>query len=328
MSVYIVKKQNNILGYYAKLELAIDFVYSIYNMNLINKTDNVCIQKYKLNSFILLEEYNVDLTFNITTKNKINYNYKNSVFTIPEYNEIYEDDSENTTSHVKEINKPLILTSSSEKIETKDLTKLDLELSESVDSSEKYEIHKKKLKEYLSAQNKLGQEKIAIVHDLNILKEQQKKEKEDLELYNTDYELYNKFKLLKTNSTNFIIPFMFQEKYSVFEYLESKSNLNLDNFKKYYKPTKMKTSYDDLFMTNNNSSSVSASNELTNDEIFQNVNSDELYKATNQNIAESFHQSGESFHQSAESFHQSSDVFLSSSNTTSTTEKNDSDSSY
>jgi hypothetical protein len=300
MSVYIVKKQNNTIGYYNKLEVAIDFVYSLYNTKLINNTDNICIEKYKINSFILLEEYIVDLTFIITTQNKINYNYKKSIFinNNPEYNEIYEDDSENSTSQIVQPNKTTLT-------ETTPENKLDhkLEVTET-DSSEKYELHKQKLKEYLSQQNKLGQEKIAIVHDLNILKEQQKKEKEDLELYNTDYELYNKFKSLKANSTNFIIPFMFQEKYSVFEYLESKNNLNFDNFKKYYKPSKIKTSYDDLFMMNNNSSSsVSASNEYSEDEIFQNVNSSELYKATNQNVS------------SSEICDESSDIFSNTTNT-------------
>jgi hypothetical protein len=68
-------------------------------------------------------------------------------------------------------------------------------------------------KKYIAEQNKLGQDKILITHQLNLLKEQSKQEEEEENKYNTDIELFNQFKNIKIKNTSFVIPFLFDEKY-------------------------------------------------------------------------------------------------------------------
>ena len=82
MSIYLIKINNNILGVYNDIDLALDYVYGLKNSNLIIKTTNIYIYKYKINSSIILEEYSIDLTYQITTKYTLDYTKKqiSSVF--------------------------------------------------------------------------------------------------------------------------------------------------------------------------------------------------------------------------------------------------------
>jgi hypothetical protein len=237
MSILLVKYKNNIIGVYDTLENATNYIYSLYNSRFI--TDKVYIQEFKINTNIIINEYDVNLEY-CTTK-KINLNYS----------EIYEDDSLSISSL------------ESEKI--------------SLGSSEKERI-KKNQKEYLKKQNLIGQEKIEITHELNLLKEKQKLIDENMKEFNSDKELYYKFKNIKETSSNFIIPFMFDEKYKTFEYLESNNSLDFENFKKKYKPTQIKTTFDDLFEINE---SLSDLDDIS--ESFSNIDTNELLIATNQN---------------------------------------------
>lgn len=238
MSILLVKYKNNIIGVYDTLENATNYIYSLYNSRFI--TDKVYIQEFKVNTNIIINEYDVNLKYCITKKINLNYT-----------NDIYEDDSSSISSL------------ESEKI--------------SLGSSEKERI-KKNQKEYLKEQNLIGQEKIEITHELNLLKEKKKLMEEKIKEFNSDKELYYKFKNIKETSTNFIIPFMFEEKYKTFEYLELNNSLDFENFKKKYKPTQIKTTFDDLFEINE---SLSDSDDIS--ESFSNVDTNELLNATNQN---------------------------------------------
>jgi hypothetical protein len=242
MSILLVKYKNNIIGVYDTLENATNYIYGLYNSKFIN--NKVYIQEFKVNTNIIVNEYDVNLEYCITKKINLNYS---------EINEIYEDDSLSISS----------LESYNEKI--------------SLGSSEKERI-KKNQKEYLKKQNLIGQEKIEITHELNLLKEKQKLIDESMKEFNSDKELYYKFKNIKETSSNFIIPFMFDEKYKAFEYLESNNSLDFENFKKKYKPTQIKTTFDDLFQINE---SLSDLDDIS--ESFSNIDTNELLIATNQN---------------------------------------------
>jgi hypothetical protein len=248
MSVFIIKFKTNIIGIYYTLKNATDYVYSLYNSKFINSNDKVYIQEFKINTNIILNEYNLNLKYEITKK--ININYDGS---INEHSEFYEDDS-STISSSK---------SDDEKI--------------SLGSTEKERI-KQNNKDYIKKQNIIGQQKIDVVHELNLLKEQQKILEENEKKYNADLELYYKFKNIKSTSTNFDIPFMFEEKYKTFEYLEVENILDYKNFTKKYKPTRVKTTYDDLFEIKEPLSD----SESEIDETFSNVDSSQLFIATNQ----------------------------------------------
>ena len=142
MNIYIVKINNNLSGIFETLDIALDYVYSLLNSNLINNKNNVLIQTYKMNSCIILEEYTVDLNYTIEKKNKINYNNEVN-FNI----DFYEEDSESVTTNSSTEEETIISLTSSEKRRQKE-----------------------KIKEILNNQNILGQQKIDTVHKLNLLK--------------------------------------------------------------------------------------------------------------------------------------------------------------
>jgi hypothetical protein len=256
MSIYIVKIKNNFFGVYDSIKLALDFVYSI--KNLINQNDQVLIQNYKINSNILLEELCVDLKYNITKKNNINYDTTTNLIATYDNTNIdeYEEDSSISTSVSSYSNNYISSEENSSEIDRK----------------------KDNLRRIIQEQHKLGQEKIELTQQINKVKELQKKLEEEELLYEADKKLYNKFKELKEKSTNFIVPELFINKYKVYEYLEKNNITSYDNFKKYYTPEKISTSYDNLFDDNKTTEEIS-NNDL---EEINNVDTDELFIATNQ----------------------------------------------
>jgi hypothetical protein len=261
MNVYVLNIKNNISGIFENLDLSLDYVYSLLNARLLNKEDKVYVQKYKINTCIILEELEIDLTFIINKKSKINYsnNKEKQV-----YEEVYEDSSSTFTTNDED--------SSVE--ESSD------EESSEIRSSEEERI-KKNNKEYLIKHNNLGQQKIAVTHDMNLLKFKQQQYENEENIYNSDIILYEKFKVLKLTDPKFVIPFMFEEKYKVFEDLDSKNKLSFEHFKNNYRAERIKTQYDHMFDLKSESS-----DDANETEEFVNVNTNDLFIATNQNIVE------------------------------------------
>jgi hypothetical protein len=260
MNNYLINHNNKILGVYNNLDLSLEFIYSLVNSGLIDKNSVVNILEYKINSCILLNEFTVDLSYNITNKSYINYIKNNSVFI---KNDIqYEPDSPTTTS-----------TESLESLESSESTILT-ELSISINTSEE-ERRKKAEREFIENKNKLAQQKIDITHQINILKEENKKNDEKKIEFDYDLELYNKFKQMKKENDSFIIPFMFENKYNCFKKLDKQNKLSFENYMELYKPEKINTQFNELFDEPENDS-IS--------EIFSNANDADLYKATNQQI--------------------------------------------
>lgn len=266
MSIYLVKHNNNIFGIYNDLDLALDYIYSLLNSKLIQKSSNIIIYEYKINSGVILKEYDVNLNYNICNKSIINYHKKdeNVFIKTNDVLNIYETDS-------------LAISSYSSDLMSNNLKK---EIS-SIDT-EQEEYQKKEKREIMENQIILGQEKINIVHTINLLKEELKKKEEKINQYNYDLELYNKFKTLKNNDSSFIIPFLFEEKYNIFYILESNNKLSFDNFIEKYKPEKIKTPYDEMF----NENKVSEIDNSIISEVFSNVDNTDLFLATNQFIEE------------------------------------------
>ena len=275
MNSYLIKNNNNILGIYNDLDLALNYIYSLLNSNLIQKKSKIIIYEYKINSCIILQEYNVDLNHIITNKSVINYS-KSNIF-IKNENK-YESDSPLNTS----ISNSTITNTDSNIITTNNITEStatisDDESTSSINTSEE-DRRRKNERDFLENQNKLAQEKIEVIHRINLLKEEKKKDEEKLSQYNYDLELYNKFKEVKNQNASFVIPFMFEEKYNIFNMLDNKNKLTFENFMEKYKPSKMNTQYDELFDEDKSDDSIS--------EIFSNANDEALLNATNQNKSE------------------------------------------
>jgi hypothetical protein len=102
MNSYLIKNNNNILGIYNDLDLGLDFIYSLVNCNLIQKTSNIIIYEYKINSSIILQEYKIDLNHIISTQMIINYNHNKQIN--KKINIEYETDSSILSSDMEETN--------------------------------------------------------------------------------------------------------------------------------------------------------------------------------------------------------------------------------
>ena len=254
MSVLVIEFKNNIIGVYNTFESAADYAYTLYNSKFIDDFDKVFIQEFKINTNIILNSYKLNLKYEITKK--INTNYIGDIIELDDNN---DDDNLRDTFESYIYNK---------EIDEEEI---------SLDSAEKERI-KQNNKEYAKKQNILGQHKIDVVHELNLLKVKQKLLDESNKKYESDLKLYYKFKDTKLKSANFDIPFMFEEKYNTFEYLEVNNILNYKNFIKKYKPTKPKTTYDDLFEIKEPLSD----SESETDEPFTNDETPQLLMATNQ----------------------------------------------
>jgi len=94
---------------------------------------------------------------------------------------------------------------------------------------------------------KLAEDKIILQHKINMLKVQKERIEESKEIYNNDIKLYNKFKQNLITDSNFIIPELFIDKYSILKKLDNENRLDWDNFFKEYNHNNI---YGDYFKLN------------------------------------------------------------------------------
>jgi hypothetical protein len=300
--IYILKLNNNNIGYYFNYDEGRDFLYSCYYANFIKDTDNVVIETFKQNTNIKIDSEtiyftvtnNTNNTNNNTINNKNNDNdlesfSNSSKTTISTDNNIFSDIESDTES---ELNVDYISTESESSIKSKKSV-------ESVESTfsefmKKREDNKKKTK----LMNDIGQEKIDITYHINLLKQEKKKIQEKENEYNYDLELYEKFKKLKETNNNFKIPELFITKYNIFSKLEETDQISFDNFIFLYQPEVVSTDYDSMFSApshfksaNNNNEELDQTYETLNkkyDEIVRNNKLEEISKLCETFVDESY----------------------------------------
>ena len=253
--IYILKINNNNIGYYFDFDLARDFLYSCYYANFIKDTDNVLIETFKQNTNIKIHSeniyFNISMNTNNTNKtntdtnnNKTNNNTNNdlesfsnsSKTTISDLFSDIESDSDSDSDNDSELNVDYISTVS----DTNSKKSIESTFSEYM---KKREDSKKKTK----LMNDVGQEKIDLTYHINVLKLEKKKIQEKETEYKYDIELYKKFKQLKETESKFIIPHLFNTKYNIFSKLDETNELSFDNFMILYQPEVISTDYDSMF---------------------------------------------------------------------------------
>lgn len=77
---------------------------------------------------------------------------------------------------------------------------------------------------------KMAKQKIDIQHKINLLKQQKEKIAESKKVFESDLKLFDIFKTSKKNDINFMIPELFEKKYSLMEKLEQENRLDWENF--------------------------------------------------------------------------------------------------
>lgn len=96
-------------------------------------------------------------------------------------------------------------------------------------------------------EEKRNKEKSEIEYELLKLKKDKEKINESKKIYDVDLDLYYKFKNIKENNSEFVIPELFAKKYDVFEMIEKEGNLNWENFFANYKQKNLSSSYSEMF---------------------------------------------------------------------------------
>ena len=110
----------------------------------------------------------------------------------------------------------------------------------------------KKLDELINSESyqKVLQEKIDVVTDINKIKYDKKLMVEKNNLYNEDVKLFNLFTKEKEKNNNFIVPALFELKFSIFDSLTKANNLSFETFMEEYEKVKPENNYD-MFTSNN-----------------------------------------------------------------------------
>lgn len=259
MSNIIIVKINDIIkGYYDSKDLVDIFINSCLNCNFIKKTDDIILEYYKMNSFILIEIESFKL-------NK-HYISNDSIKEVNKYEKINKCEKDNKCEKVNKYEKDNKYEEFSESESESDNNSYH-----SVDATEF--LNKKKLERELF--NKLieqSQEQIDITSSINKLKLEKQKIEEQENTYNYDLNLYYKFKDMKNKKPHFIIPELFINKYDLFITLENNNNLNFDSFISNYVKEEITTSYFDLFEGQEYAYKIPVPEDFKNDSIDEIIN--------------------------------------------------------
>lgn len=97
---------------------------------------------------------------------------------------------------------------------------------------------------------KVLQEKIDVVTDINKIKYDKKLMVEKNKLYVEDIKLFDLFTKEKEKNPNFIIPALFELKFPIFDSLSKANNLSFETFMEEYEKVKPANNYD-MFTSNN-----------------------------------------------------------------------------
>jgi len=97
---------------------------------------------------------------------------------------------------------------------------------------------------------KVLQEKIDVVTDINKIKYDKKLMVEKNKLYIEDVKLFDLFTKEKEKNPNFIIPPLFELKFPIFDSLTKANNLSFETFMEEYEKVKPENNYD-MFTSNN-----------------------------------------------------------------------------
>jgi hypothetical protein len=183
--IYILKINNNNIGYYFNYDLARDFLYSCYYANFIKDTDKVVIETFKQNTNIKIHSENIYFTISTNTKldnnntnNKIDNNTNNK---IDNDLESFSNSSNSTKTSCSFIDNILSEDESETDSDEPDTNYISSEFeSESTIASVEstfYEFMKKRddNKKKNKLMNDIGQEKIDVTYHINLLKQEKKR---------------------------------------------------------------------------------------------------------------------------------------------------------
>ena len=262
--IYIIKSNNNIIGIYSDFNLCINYIFSCIQLKFIQ--NNVIIYVYKNNSSIIIKK--IRINDDSITINKLLYNYNQELLDdiVSPSIDINNINSHNNIDSHNNINIPFKNKSLNDifKIDDNDfvlepVTENDDKIENDSESiyesynnindfeSDSISVSSSYIKKEKEKQKKIAQEKINIIHNINLLKKEKEKLENDMNVYNLDLKLYYTFKKSLLENKKFILPELFENKYNIFNQLEEKNQLSFENFVLLYNNESIPTDYDGIF---------------------------------------------------------------------------------
>jgi len=268
--IYIVKSNNNIIGIYSDFNLCINYIFSCVQLKFIQ--NNVIIYVYKNNSSIIIKKIRINEESLIINKLLYNYNQELSDDIVAPSIDINNVESYTNIKSYNNIDSHNNINSSFKNRSLSDIFKIDdndfvldpvTENDDKIDSdnesiyesynnindfeSDSISVSSSYIKKEKEKQKEIAQEKINIIHNINLLKKEKEKLENDMNVYELDLKLYYKFKNLLSENNKFILPELFENKYNIFSQLEEKHQLSFENFVLLYNNESIQTDYDGIF---------------------------------------------------------------------------------
>lgn len=226
--VFLLYNSSTVLGVFLNRDLLDETVNSLLLNNLV-ETSNLKIISFKENIISVGkgEPLKINLYPNtFQSNNDLHFNHENE-------NLMEEFSSDNTSETLSK--------------ENSDIEKVKKQILELEKDDSKTEKIMEKTTEEKERENKKIDKKQKINYNLNLLKKRKEKLEEEKRVYEVDLELFNKFKNIKKENDNFVIPDMFEDKYKVFEILDNEEKLSFINFSQVYEKNTENTKWSKLF---------------------------------------------------------------------------------
>jgi hypothetical protein len=232
MNSYLIEYNGKIIGSYSDYNNAELFILSCYQNNLM--TRDAYIHCYKMNSCYKMNTNIVTINNNTSSDCDISLHVL-SPHTIPESPTTSTNKGINVSSNNNSV-------CGSQSSDEDCQTKTPIEM---ISITPEMKLQNEKLI------NDIEKEKHNLIHNMNLLKLQQKKISEAKQVFDVDSKLFNQFKAAKETDNTFIIPELFVNKYKIMSKLFLEDKLDWSNY--YYNVelnNKGSNIYDDHFITN------------------------------------------------------------------------------
>lgn len=251
MNCFLVKNSDRIIGVYTDLRIVEEEVSLLASQGLI-PVENIQVFRFRRNMMSIGELCNINLKLPLgnhssrqnvckqsscssVSNNKVNVNnnFNENKTTLITDNDMVESSSENETSddNFSEYE------GDSEHENSQENENNIEEVEETLEEKEKRERKEKRRNERESKMR----------YNLQLLKKKKEKLEEEKRIYNIDLDLYNKFRKIKQENSNFEIPPMFIKKYETMLILEQENELNFNNFTNVYEQDVTNTKWSKLF---------------------------------------------------------------------------------
>lgn len=237
--LYALLRNGNLIGLFTDLSSCNRIIHGLVGNDLVDM-EEVKVVSYYDNSITQDKTFKNNLIIDDSEDERESENFNSEV--IEEFSDNNTTNDENEENDVNDMN---------------DLNQVNSE--------------EERIKQKKEAKNR--EKKSKINYNLQLLKQKKEKYEEKKRTYEVDLELYKKFKKIKIENNDFVIPELFEDKYQVFEVLDEQNKVNFNNFDNLYEKKPISNKWDGLFGGNGKERellSISESDKNSSEDINEN----------------------------------------------------------